>query len=91
MFALEITLKENNNICISSVIISTRSCKNVPHFESMLQNGKTNLISHFFFNMINDIVTDFKFTLQGDSKSLNFLEITIQIIDKSISFDIYYN
>lgn len=43
-----------------------------------------------FHNMIKNPVTDLKFIFENPSKSLNFLDINLQIVENNIVFDVYY-
>ena len=40
--------------------------------------------------MINNLNPDLKFIFENPSKSLNFLDISIQIVENSLDFDIHY-
>ena len=40
--------------------------------------------------MINNLETDLKFILENPSKSLNFLDINIRIVENNLVFDIYF-
>ena len=43
-----------------------------------------------FYSMINNLETDLKFIFENPSKSLNFLDINIRIVENNLVFDIYY-
>ena len=43
-----------------------------------------------FYNMINNHDHDLKFTFENSSKSLNFLDSKLQIVENNLVFDIYY-
>ena len=43
-----------------------------------------------FYNMINNLDLDLKRIVKNPFKSLNFLDINLQIVDNNIVFDIYY-
>ena len=40
--------------------------------------------------MIENLVADLKFIFENPSKSLNFLDINLQIVENNLVFDIYY-
>ena len=40
--------------------------------------------------MINNLDPDLKFIFENPSKSLNFLDINLQIVENNLAFDIYY-
>ena len=40
--------------------------------------------------MINNLETDLKFIFENPSKSLNFLDINIRIVENNLAFDIHY-
>ena len=42
-----------------------------------------------FYSMINNLDTDLKFIFENPSKSLNFLDINIQIVESNLVFDIH--
>ena len=43
-----------------------------------------------FYSMINNLDTDLKFIFENPSKSLNFLDINIRIVENNLVFDIHY-
>ena len=43
-----------------------------------------------FYNMINNLDPDLKFIFENPSKSLNILDINLQIVENNLVFDIYY-
>ena len=43
-----------------------------------------------FYNMINNLDLDLKLIVKNPSKSLNFLDINLQIVENNTAFDIYY-
>ena len=43
-----------------------------------------------FHSMINNLDPDLKFTFENPSKSLNFLDINIWIVESNLVFDIHY-
>ena len=43
-----------------------------------------------FYSMINNLKTDLKFIFENPSKSLNFLDINIRIVENNLVFDIHY-
>ena len=43
-----------------------------------------------FYNMINNLDLDLKLIVKNPSKSLNFLDINLQIVESNIVFDVYY-
>ena len=43
-----------------------------------------------FYSMINNLETDLKFIFENPSKSLNFLDINIRIVENNLVFDIHY-
>ena len=44
-----------------------------------------------FYSMIYNLDSDLKFIFENPSKSLNVLDINIQIIENNLVFDIHYN
>ena len=43
-----------------------------------------------FYSMINNLDLDLKLLVKNPSKSLNFLDINLQIVENNTVFDIYY-
>ena len=43
-----------------------------------------------FYSMINNLETDLKSIFENPSKSLNFLDINIRIVENNLVFDIHY-
>ena len=43
-----------------------------------------------FYSIINNLDPDLKFVFENSSKSLNFLDINIQIVENNLVFDIHY-
>ena len=43
-----------------------------------------------FYSMINNLDPDLKFIFENPSKSLNFLDINIRIVENNLVFDIHY-
>ena len=43
-----------------------------------------------FYSMINNLDTNLKFIFENPSKSLNFLDINIRIVENNLVFDIHY-
>ena len=43
-----------------------------------------------FYNMINNLDPDLKFVCANPSKYLNFLHISLGIVENNLLFDIYY-
>ena len=44
-----------------------------------------------FYNMINNLDLDLKLIFESPSKSLNFLDVNLQIVESNIVFDIIFN
>ena len=43
-----------------------------------------------FYSMINNLDPDLKFIFENPSKSLNFLDINITVVENNLAFDIHY-
>ena len=43
-----------------------------------------------FYDLINSLDEDLKFIFENPSRTLNFLDIQLKIVDNTLVFDIYY-
>ena len=49
-----------------------------------------NFCIKLFYDLINSLDEDLKFTFENPSRTLNFLDIQLKIVNNTLVFDIYY-
>ena len=64
--------------------------RNYFQFLDVFHNCSDNFDIEPFYSMINNLEPDLKFMFENPSKSLNFPDINIRIVENNLVFDIHY-
>ena len=64
--------------------------KYIRFLDDLFHKWLENFVVEPFYNMINNFDPDLKFIFEDPSKSFDFLDINLQIVESSLVFDIYY-
>ena len=65
-------------------------CNYFRFLDDVFQKWLDNFYIEPFYSVINNLVPDLKFIFENPSKSLNFLDISIQIVANNVIFYIHY-